>query len=482
MRGALLWTVGVLWAVLAAEARMPESAWRVRVELQVVRLPLARALVLVPQLNDERTGSQAMTAIEGDCLRGAAERMAIEYADFISGPTVSPRDAVVEQVEKHRYGMDYWQEIFAGKNAGKLGPVGYAVQGFTDRPAGTTFQCQGMVTDGGRAVALCIEAEWAKREGSVRFESGVRQDGTRFYTEQPDFRFHKTKTTIVVRGGVPFLTASYRVSEPRNEVELHVVRATIRPFGLPVVPAPGDPEGAPERSARWQIRYELQRFHVPADEALSLRPALLDATQVDGAASQLMALVASRRAELSEWLSAAVVTEAGMTSENAQECRYGMPPNFSVGYHGFVNNGADAAMVRRPSVSYYDGRPWLLVPGCGMDPATSYDLRNVGTGLDVNEASISSDGRWIQGYASAWDVVQSGFSRWGTGPDPFGKASYAYQPDFRTRKTTTMLTMADGQRMLFSFVRLPAPADAFEITLLRTTAARVPNFSPLPKS
>lgn len=468
-QGALMVILAVLFLglILAAGARepFPDESWRVRVELQVVRVPERGADEWAAKLGDEKTAIGALAELERQCLRGAARRMAVLLGEGTEG-----RPRFVQQGDEIRYPIEYERDDSrlgppkgTRERNGKPVVTGYPATTFQTRSVGAVMETSARVFGDGRVITVFIQAGWTQLNGFERVESGRKMDGTKLHVELPKFIYRKTSAVTTMTSGVPMLLGQYPVQEEPGTVELHIVTATARWWGA--APAAATPETKGEADTLvaepWQARLELLRFHVPPEEALALRPQLQNAARVDEATARLLALAREKRVKRLETITLPTMANRRAVFENVREVSYGVEMETS-GPPSFFQNEAP---------------PLPVVPfateGSFFDPPSTFETRNTGYTFEA-EPRISADGEWLDIQLAGQAVDLDGYSRWGCQVYRDGRAAFAYQPHFKSRRTSSNMVLANGKRVLLAFHRLPAPAKDFEITLLRAVTRRVP--------
>jgi hypothetical protein len=272
---AALW----LWllAVAAGAAEVP-SPWQVRADLQIVRLPQVRALVLVPALLEEKTAPAAYAEIQR-----AIDAGEIQLVADLSGRALAGKWTVVEDTgETERYPLEFLQDD--ARVAAPVSPAGagkeersmsYPAHEFETRRCGASLGFEPTVLAGGKVVEINCSTSWQALDGWVRYESARRKDGMTIYAPKPRFINRRAAGPLLLKPGLPLVHALYQLPGVPAMMELHLLTVHVRDLtGFPISPA----EPAPELRvpSAWQTRGELHLFRVPQAEALALRSQLQD--------------------------------------------------------------------------------------------------------------------------------------------------------------------------------------------------------------
>ena len=210
---------------------------------------------------------------------------------------------------------------------------------------------------------------------------------------------------------------------------------------------------APEKTARWNVRVDVQMVVLPQDRALALLPDLQsgDDAKVEAAAAKIQEMIARKEATLHGWPTVTTLSGQRAVAETIEEKRY--PTEF--------NPPDGAAPAPKPDEPRSDS----AMP-------TAFETRNVGVTLEV-EPVVLDDGKRIQVNLVPQRVQLLGFDTYDGVVTQGGKSVKIEQPLFFTTKITTSLIVQNGQRMLLDVHMVPKPERTMEFFLLRASATSV---------
>jgi len=213
----------------------------------------------------------------------------------------------------------------------------------------------------------------------------------------------------------------------------------------------------------WSVRAELLVVQLPLREVIRLEPRLRG-SKVGAVIEEIQAKIAGGEAQL---IAAPVIwaRDGERTfSETVEEVRYSTEYNPPHAQGFFAPPGAAA----RAAPNFAD----VLIPNAErlsrptLDVPNTYETRNAGHALEM-EARVDKDTRTIELAVFAHDVSFTGMRRILKTPAHANDALFA-QPEFRTLKTTTAITMGSGEWVLLN--RSLLTADRCELFFLRATA------------
>ncbi len=202
----------------------------------------------------------------------------------------------------------------------------------------------------------------------------------------------------------------------------------------------------------WSITIEHMAILASAESALQFVPALNDEQRSEETVRTIQKEVSAGRVELVAWQKTCTVNGERSVSETVVEQHY--PTEFQ-------QPGAIPMAIVNP--------PDSIVP-----PA--FETRTTGFTLEV-EPMASPDGRTISLQLCLQSVRLLGFRRFESLINKAGVRVRHNQPDFHTSKSTVNLTAPNGRWMLLSVYKQPAPAEGFDLSLIRVTA-RNPDIKP----
>lgn len=114
------------------------------------------------------------------------------------------------------------------------------------------------------------------------------------------------------------------------------------------------------------------------------------------------------------------------------------------------------------------------------NPPSVFENRDVGDLFEA-EAKTGAKADTVELQFRFGSSGFHGFHRWPTGGDvrTNSVSTYSYQPDFSTRSTGASISLANRQRTLLRFQKLPAPDGRVEIALIRAVIERfIPETKP----
>lgn len=207
----------LLTPALRADEAAPAN---IRIEVQMVAVPQAKALELLPNLRDAGSTEYAFSEIQKMIARGEAK--------LIAWPEVTTRSgqrAVTEDIEEVRYATQFdkkqppsprpKRKSAKQKDARAVGQSAEVPSAFETRNIGVTLEVEPSVSEDGKAVNLKIIPQHVRLLG--------------FKTEQPQFYTTKTTTSLTVASGQRVLLASFRVTEPADHLEFFILKAEVLP-------------------------------------------------------------------------------------------------------------------------------------------------------------------------------------------------------------------------------------------------------------
>ena len=210
------------------------------------------------------------------------------------------------------------------------------------------------------------------------------------------------------------------------------------------------------------ILIELQITRMPQEVAATLMPDLLDERKIEGAYAKIQELVAQKKVELIGWPT--ILTKSGQRAvfESIDEIRYASeykPPQV-------------AAQTITPDAQDKDKPAIKIEPKIDMSAfdavPSAFETRNAGVTLEV-EPIISDDGKFIDLNLVPQHVELTGTNKITIEKPSTGSKIIVEQPQFYTAKTTTSLTLRNGQRVFLGFYRGAKPDGSGELFLLKAS-------------
>ncbi len=196
---------------------------------------------------------------------------------------------------------------------------------------------------------------------------------------------------------------------------------------------------------KWEVRVDLMMVSLPQAAALELLPSLRDGTKIESACKHLEEMIVRKEAKLLAWPE--VVTKSGerAVTEGILEERY--PTEFDP--------------PQSPDERTGKTRPPDVTP-------TAFETRNTGATLEV-EPVVANDGASILLSLVPQHVKLVEMKTHFTGKNSAGEELRIQQPQFRTMKTTTSLSLRNGERQLLATFNNEAD-DTLVFFIVRATA------------
>jgi hypothetical protein len=213
---------------------------------------------------------------------------------------------------------------------------------------------------------------------------------------------------------------------------------------------------AAEDAPRWNITAECQMVTLPQKLVLPLLADLNDEKKIEAAFSKIQELITKGDAQLVANIVARGRDDQTVFSESVEELRYATefdPPQVPP-------NAPENVEVLKA---------WPVI---GITP-TSFDSRKVGALIEL-KAIVRKEGNAIDIETTPQHVRFLRWAKTDAGRLADGKSLFVEQPIFHTTKSTSTLTIRNGQRVLLGVHKLPEPAGTFEFFLLKVSATPAP--------
>ena len=224
--------LSILCAILLTAGAHAQE-WEIRVDLQMVALPMAQALLVVPQLRNAETFAAAEARVAAMLASGEAELLGWPFVQMKSGDRA--RSGSIDEV---RYPTDYDPPMLPSGIGNGLGairtPFYYIVNpperyitptAFETRNAGPALEVAASVRADGRSIDLEIAPQF------VRLEAGEHTIGTRaeypgdHYQQQPRFTTQRTEAAFTLPNDGRRLLSTFVLREPQPRLLLFLVHA-----------------------------------------------------------------------------------------------------------------------------------------------------------------------------------------------------------------------------------------------------------------
>jgi len=211
-----------------------------------------------------------------------------------------------------------------------------------------------------------------------------------------------------------------------------------------------------QRSAKWNVRVDLQIVSIPQGLALPLLPDLQSAdTKVsEPAVAKIQVLLVEKRATLVGWPMLVTLENERGAVESEAEIRY--PSDFSPPSEATFGVGRGEG----PNV-----RENPLIPN-------AFETRNIGTSLEAR-ASVLQDGKRLLVTVAGGKTVLAEMKKYESAKNRDGISTVEYQPEIGNTEVNCTVSILNGQRMLIGTHKLEKPEGQMELFILHATASRV---------
>lgn len=211
----------------------PDSiSHNVRVEVQMVTMPLQKGLTLLPNLRHAGSIDGAFSQIQKMIEEGVATLLG--WPEVV---TRSGQRAVTEDIVEIRYATEYGrpEPLKAPKGEKKDAPavavpaIGGAPvpTAFETRNAGATLEIEPVLGPDGRTIDLNLVPQHVRLLEFTVAASGQDSNGHDWKIEQPRFYTAKTTTSVVVKTGQRVLLAEFRGPEGSDEITFFILKADL---------------------------------------------------------------------------------------------------------------------------------------------------------------------------------------------------------------------------------------------------------------
>jgi len=207
---------------------MEKGGWNVRVDVQMVAMPQARALPLLPDLQSDEA-----VRVES-AVKRIQDMIARNEARLTGWPhviTFEDERAVSESILEKRYPTEFeppQQPQNFSPPKGTIDPEEASLfpNTFETRNMGTTLEVESIaVFDNGKRIGLSVVPQRVTLLDMETFAIGVTKDGATVRIDQPQFTSERTTTALVVRNREHVLLAVHQLHTPENEIEFFILHA-----------------------------------------------------------------------------------------------------------------------------------------------------------------------------------------------------------------------------------------------------------------
>lgn len=215
-------------------------AARIRMDVQMVSIPVAEAGRLVPAFLNRKTANDAWTRLQVMITKGEAK--------LIGWPVVWTQNGqrgVSESITEHRDPTqppppNYPQPIPAPQTPPWIGPTWgpWTPSAFETRNTGCTLEAEPIVEEDRKVISLNLTAQHVRRIATREWHTQADPAGVSGVQQQPEFRTSTITTSLDVRHDEPILIGTFVVAEPQPHVELFILHAKATKLPADAFPSP----------------------------------------------------------------------------------------------------------------------------------------------------------------------------------------------------------------------------------------------------
>lgn len=231
----------------ARQERAAAAKWNVRVDVQIVELPEARALELVPGLRSDDAQKVAAALAQLQQMIAAKEATLIGWPEVIC---IDGDRTVAETIEEQRYPVEF-DPLGASAPETSVAPAtnetpstpapeatpkleGALVDAdvttampnmWESRNVGVTLEAEAKVLDEGRRLLVNVVPQHVRNLGFEPFDAGLDAAGRQLYVQQPKFATTKIQTSLSVRNDQHVLLNMHKIEGDEAKVELFILHA-----------------------------------------------------------------------------------------------------------------------------------------------------------------------------------------------------------------------------------------------------------------
>jgi len=217
----------------SALAQVPEAPL-VRVEVQMVSMPLMKGLALLPNLRDAGSIDGAFSQIQK--MIAAGEATLNGWPEVVTKPG---QRAVAEDIQEIRYASAYGprppKPATAGGAEEPAPAAGEPLRGgapvpteFETRNTGATLEVEPVIGPDGKTIDLNIVPQNVRLIDMMTVASGRDANGHDWKIEQPRFYTAKTTTGLTLTSGHRMLLGEFRGPEGSEQIEFFILSAEVK--------------------------------------------------------------------------------------------------------------------------------------------------------------------------------------------------------------------------------------------------------------
>ncbi len=223
-------------AVHSEDADPPTPIARIRVDVQMVSIPIAEAGRLIPAFENRETANDAWTRLQAMITNGEASLIGWPMLWLRGG-----QRCVFESIGEDRYPTAFNPPQAPGESSfgpRKIRPtrIPFSPTAIETRNTGCTLEADASVEKDGKVITLDIVAQYVRRIVTREWRIKADAIGSIGVLQQPDFLTSKVTTSLSVRHDKPILIGTFVVAEPQPHVELFILHT--KATRLPAVAFP----------------------------------------------------------------------------------------------------------------------------------------------------------------------------------------------------------------------------------------------------
>ena len=209
------------------------------------------------------------------------------------------------------------------------------------------------------------------------------------------------------------------------------------------------------------IQIEVQIVVLPEELALPLIPELLDEKTIEAANAKVQALLAAKKAKLIGWPTLTTRNGQRAVTEAVDEIRFVAeyaPQNEVIG-PTLADKADDKTEPKTDRAEFFP-------------TPQNFETRQMGVTLEV-EPVLSPDGSKIDLNFAANDSKLLGYKKTTVEKPKSGETLVVEQPEFRSTKVTTSLTLRSDQRKLVGVYKVTDPPGHMELFILKASVTEL---------
>jgi hypothetical protein len=207
------------------------SLWNITGECSMIVLPQKEALVLLPDLLDDRKIEAGFSRLKEMVAQGTAELVSTLILKLQNG-----EKGIAESIEEMRYPTEFEPPRLPEsaprdpKILKEWPAVGITPTAFETRNVGTVLELEARTPDGEWIAVKCVPyhvrfLRWAKTD------AGKLANGERLTVEAPIFHSMRDTASLLVRSGQMVFIGVHKLPEPLQGMEFCFLRVSAAPGG-----------------------------------------------------------------------------------------------------------------------------------------------------------------------------------------------------------------------------------------------------------